>query len=185
MDLNEAYVIAAARNGELIAATRADQLASSTPCRTWTARELINHIVGGQFMLANAAAGGPLGDLSAPDFASGDAASAHREAGTAAAAAFADPGIAERMAELPFGTLPAGMVRGLACYEQVVHGWDLAQATGQKLAMPNDVVDVLYPFAEQLLANAPRDGVAFAEVVDVPAGAPAIDRLVGLSGRKP
>ena len=186
MDLHQAYAIAAARNGELIAATRADQLGSSTPCKTWTARELINHIVGGQYMLANAAAGGPLGVLSTtPDFAGGEAAGAHRDASAAAAAAFADPGLGERMAELPFGTLPAGMVPGLACYEQVVHGWDLARATGQDPAMPAEVVDGLYPFAEQLLANAPRDGVAFAAIVDVPAGAPTIDRLVGLSGRKP
>jgi uncharacterized protein (TIGR03086 family) len=77
------------------------------------------------------------------------------------------------------------MVPGLACYEQVVHGWDLARATGQDPAMPAAVVDLLFPFAEQLLANVPRDGVAFAAVVDVPAGAPTIDRLVALSGRRP
>jgi hypothetical protein len=51
--------------------------------------------------------------------------------------------------------------------------------------MPSQVVEVLFPFAEQLLANVPRDGVAFAAVVDVSAGAPVIDRLVALSGRRP
>jgi len=40
-------------------------------------------------------------------------------------------------------------------------------------------------FAEQVLANALRDGVAFAAVVDTSAGAPTIDRLIALSGRKP
>ena len=186
MDLNEAYTVSAARVGELIAATRSDQLESSTPCRTWTAREVINHVVGGQYMFAGAASGKPL-DLSggAPDFASGDAAGAQRDASAALAAVLADPGLGERMAELPFGTLPAGMVPGLACFEQVVHGWDLARATGQEPAMPAAVVEVLYPFAEQVLANAPRDGVAFAEVVDLPDGAPAIDRLIALSGRRP
>jgi uncharacterized protein (TIGR03086 family) len=187
MELVEAYTLAAARAGELIAATGADQMESSTPCRTWTARELINHIVGGQLMLAGAASGAPLGDVSAPrpDFAGGDAAAAQREASSTAAAAFADPGLGERMAELPFGTLPAGMVPGIACYEQVVHAWDLARATGQDPAMPAGVVEVLFPFAEQILANAPRDGVSFAAVVDVPAGAPTLDRLIALSGRRP
>jgi uncharacterized protein (TIGR03086 family) len=187
MDLVEAYSAGAARAGELIAATRADQMESSTPCHAWTARELINHIVGGQYLFASAASGAPLGDMSAPtpDFASGDAAAAQREASAAAAAAFSDPGLGQRTAELPFGTVPAGMVPGIACFEQVVHGWDLARATGQDAAMPAAVVDALFPFAEQLLANVPRDGVAFAAVVDVPAGAPAIDRLIALSGRRP
>jgi uncharacterized protein (TIGR03086 family) len=187
MDLVEAYTAAAARSGELIAATRADQLDSSTPCRTWTARELINHIVAGQYLFAGAAAGAPLPDLSGatPDFAAGDAAAAQRDASGAAAAAFADPGLAERMAELPFGTVPAGMVPGIACFEQVVHGWDLARATGQDAAMPAAVVETLYPFAEQLLANVPRDGVAFAVVVDVAPALATMDRLVALSGRQP
>jgi uncharacterized protein (TIGR03086 family) len=187
MDLVEAYAAAAARTGELIAATGADQLESSTPCKTWTARALINHIVGGQYMFAGAASGAPLPDLSgpSPDFASDDAAGAQRAACAAAAAAFADPGLGERMAELPFGTMPAGMVPGLACFEQVVHGWDLARATGQDPAMPAAVVDTLFPFAEQLLANVPRDGVAFATVVDISAGAPGIDRLIAFSGRRP
>ncbi len=187
MDLVEAYKVAAARTGELIAATGPAQLDAPTPCSSWNTRALINHIVGGQYMFADAAAGKPLGDMSGgvPDFAAGDAAAAQRDASQAAAAVFADPGIGERMAELPFGTLPAGMVPGLACYEQVTHGWDLARATGQDLAMPGDVVDVLFPFAEQLLANVPRDGVAFADVVSVAAAAPTIDRLVALSGRRP
>jgi uncharacterized protein (TIGR03086 family) len=187
MDLVEAYTVAAARSGELIAATRPDQLESSTPCRTWTARELINHIVAGQYLFAHAASGAPLADLAgdAPDFTAGDAVAAQRDAGSAASAAFAAPGLGERMAELPFGTLPAGMVPGIACFEQVVHGWDLARATGQDAGMPADAVEVLFPFAEQLLANVPRDGVAFAAVVDTPGGAPTIDRLVALSGRRP
>lgn len=180
MDLVEAYTVSAARTGELIAATGADQLESSTPCSTWTARELINHIVAGQYIFAGAAAGKPLGDMSggAPDFVAGDVNAAQRDASSALVAVFADPSLGERMAELPFGTLPAGMVPGLACYEQVVHGWDLARATGQEPAMPAAVLDVLFPFAEQVLANAPRDGLAFSAVVDVPRGR-AHDRSLG------
>ena len=48
-----------------------------------------------------------------------------------------------------------------------------------------DFVEVHFSSDEQLLANAPRDGAAFAAVVEVPAGAPAIDRLIALSGRLP
>ena len=76
------------------------------------------------------------------------------------------------------------MVPGIACFEQVVHGWDLARATSQAMAMPVEVVDALLPFAEQLLANAPRDGVAFAEALPAPAGATALDRLIALTGRQ-
>jgi uncharacterized protein (TIGR03086 family) len=187
MDMTEAFERAAERTGELIAATRADQLGAATPCRRWTARELTNHLIGGLYLFAGAAAGDPLPDLSgpAPDFSAGDAAAAHREAAKAAAAVFASEGLGERMAALPFGTLPAAMVPGIACFEQVVHGWDLARATSQAPAIPGDVVDALTPFAEQLLANAPRDGVAFAEAVAAPAGGTPLDRLIALTGRRP
>jgi uncharacterized protein (TIGR03086 family) len=186
MDLTEAFERAAERTGELVAATRADQLGATTPCKQWTAGELVNHLVGGLYLFAGAAAGEPLPDLSgpAPDFSAGDAAAAHREAAKAAGAVFVSEGLGERMAALPFGTLPAAMVPGIACFEQIVHGWDLARATSQATAMPVEVVDALLPFAEQLLANAPRDGVAFAEALPAPAGATALERLIALTGRQ-
>ena len=187
MDIKEAYAQSADRARQLIAGTGADQLDSESPCKDWSARDLVNHLIGGQFLFSGAAAGQPMSDMSAgaPDFTADDPVAAHRAGSDASMSAFSSPMLADNMAELPFGTIPAAMVPGLACFEQVIHGWDLARATGQDPAMPVEAVEALLPFAEQFLANVPRDGHAFGPIVAVPDDAPAIDRLLGLTGRTP
>jgi uncharacterized protein (TIGR03086 family) len=65
--------------------------------------------------------------------------------------------------------------------EIVVHGWELAVATGQDY--PSDEAAVRA--CAEFLAGVPRAEELFGPVVEVPAGAPALDRLVGLTGRDP
>jgi uncharacterized protein (TIGR03086 family) len=185
MDVLEGYTRAAERNAGLMAAMRPDQLDAQTPCRSWTARDVTNHLVGGQLMFRAAADGEPLGGGAPPDFAAGDPAAAQRDATAAAARSFRDPGLGERMSELPFGTIPAAMVPGIAFFEQVVHGWDLARALGQDATIDAELAAALLPIAEQLLANAPRDGDSFAAVVTIDGDASAADRIIALSGRQP
>jgi uncharacterized protein (TIGR03086 family) len=176
---------AAAHNAEIMAAMQPDQLDALTPCRQWTARDLTNHIIGGQLMFRAAADGDPLRSLEVPDVAANDPAGAQRQATDALVTSLRDPGLAERDAVLAFGTVPGSFVAPIAFFEQVVHGWDLARATGQDATIDPELAVVLLPVAEQLLANVPRDGVAFATAVDVPASASAGDRIIALSGRQP
>ena len=71
--------------------------------------------------------------------------------------------------------------------ELVVHGWDLAVATGQPYDADAASIEVALgfvgPFSEPEAAQQ-REGV-FGPVVPVPDGAPALDRLIGLAGRDP
>jgi uncharacterized protein (TIGR03086 family) len=184
-DVVDGLARAAAHNAELMAAMRPDQLDALTPCRQWTARDLTNHIVGGQLMFRAAADGEPLASLEPPNVAATDPAAAQRRATAALVTSLRDPGLAQREAVLAFGTVPGSLVAPIAFFEQVVHGWDLARATGQDATIDPNVANALLPVAEQLLANVPRDGVAFAVAVDVPAGASAGDRIIALSGRQP
>ena len=69
----------------------------------------------------------------------------------------------------------------------VLHGWDLASATGQEFAVRDEDVATCLTFVEPstLPENAAmRDGL-FGPVVPVPADAPALDRLLGAAGRRP
>jgi uncharacterized protein (TIGR03086 family) len=67
--------------------------------------------------------------------------------------------------------------------DALLHGWDLATATGQDTELPEAVAAEVLAFMEQNLGDGPRPG--FDPAVEVPAAAPVGDRLVALSGRHP
>ena len=72
----------------------------------------------------------------------------------------------------------------MALIEVVLHGWDLARATGQHHEPdPADVATIL-GFLE-VSASAEGTPGLFGPVVPVPDDAPAFDRALGLSGRDP
>jgi len=80
--------------------------------------------------------------------------------------------------------LPAALVGGMAFGEIVVHGWDLARATGQSPEWDDDVVALLFREVERT-AELGRQVKAYGPEVPVPATAPLLDRALGLTGRDP
>jgi uncharacterized protein (TIGR03086 family) len=99
----------------------------------------------------------------------------------ALARAWGDPAAWEGSTQaggVPLEAAAAGM---FALDEIVVHGWELAVATGQDY--PADAAAVRA--CAEFLAGVPRAAELFGPVVEVPADAPALDRLVGLTGRDP
>jgi uncharacterized protein (TIGR03086 family) len=80
--------------------------------------------------------------------------------------------------------LPAALVGGMALGEIVLHGWDLARATGQSPTWDDDVVAFLYREVERT-AELGRQVKAYGPEVPVPETAPPLDRALGLSGRDP
>ena len=80
--------------------------------------------------------------------------------------------------------LPAADVAVVTLDELVLHGWDLARATGQPYDPdPRDVAAIL-PFLEAFGSEQGVPGL-FGPAVPVPDDAPAFDRALGLSGRDP
>ncbi|MEU6977604.1 MULTISPECIES: TIGR03086 family metal-binding protein [unclassified Streptomyces] len=81
--------------------------------------------------------------------------------------------------------LPGEVAGMVAADELVIHGWDLARATGQDYAPDPAALHASHAF---LLASAEEGddgGGIFGPVVPVPERAPLLDRTVGLSGRDP
>ena len=82
-------------------------------------------------------------------------------------------------------TGPAGQLAAFGNDELVVHGWDLAVATGQ----PYEVAPANLEAAWQLVSSVPDDPAArqglFGPVVAVPEDAPLLDRVLGGAGRDP
>jgi uncharacterized protein (TIGR03086 family) len=70
--------------------------------------------------------------------------------------------------------------------ETLVHGWDLATATGQRLPGSADALaEGVLDFSRALLARLPEGRHPFAPPRPVADDAPALDRLVALLGRDP
>ncbi|MEA2527630.1 MAG: hypothetical protein QOF73_4857, partial [Thermomicrobiales bacterium] len=68
--------------------------------------------------------------------------------------------------------------------EVVVHGWDLAKATGLPFELPEETVLACYEHVAAFLVEPPVPELWGASV-EVSAGAPLMDRLVGIAGRRP
>lgn len=75
----------------------------------------------------------------------------------------------------------------VALDELVLHGWDLARATGQPYDCDPASAEAVFEFTSMSAAPeeaAAREGL-FGPVIAIPADAPLFDRALGLSGRDP
>lgn len=185
-------VPATRRTAELIANLGDDQLASPTPCPKYTVGDLLDHIEGLARAFTDAATKDlPEGGIQGP---SGDA--ARLEPGwrtripqrlSTLAEAWKDPGAWEGMTQAGGVEMP-GEVAGLVALDEViVHGWDLAKASGQAYdAEPEHVEICIRTMGPQPGEERPvGDDVAFGRPVDISADVQPIDRLVAVLGRDP
>jgi uncharacterized protein (TIGR03086 family) len=82
--------------------------------------------------------------------------------------------------------LPGEMAASVALDEVVIHGWDLAVASGQRVTFPPDLLEMAYGFVEATVAQNPEGTPGlFGAPVPVPDGTARFDRLIALSGRDP
>jgi len=81
--------------------------------------------------------------------------------------------------------LPGEVAGAVVADELVIHGWDLARATGQEYEPDPAALQVAYGLLAASAEEPDRDAGMFGPVVPVPDDAPLLDRAVGLSGRDP
>jgi uncharacterized protein (TIGR03086 family) len=93
----------------------------------------------------------------------------------------------EKEFAMPWGPTPGSAALGLALADAVVHGWDLARATGQEIVIDDDVAEAVYGMTSSMMqpqGSYPR-GDSFAEPVDVGGDASPRDRMLAYLGRDP
>jgi uncharacterized protein (TIGR03086 family) len=166
-----------------------DQLAAPTPCEQYTLGDLIDH-VGGLSLAFTAAAAKKLG----PDTSQGPSGDATRLDAdwrtripgrlAALAEAWRDPEAWEGMTQVGGVDLPGDMAGKAALNELVIHGWDVARASGQTFGCDPKALDSCLQFVSLVSAPEQADSI-FGPAVDVPADAPMLDRVLGLTGRDP
>ncbi|MGY1684398.1 TIGR03086 family metal-binding protein [Geodermatophilus sp. SYSU D00867] len=176
---------AAAATAGVVAGIRDDQLTAPTPCDGTTVAGLLGHLAGLAYAFRMAAEKTPVDGTASTD-------PAHLPADwrtfvpaqlDALAAAWRDPAAHEGMTAAGGVDMPGEVAAVVALDEVVVHGWDLAAATGQRYEVADADADTCRAFAESFGDDRPPD--LYGPVVPVLADAPALDRLLGVTGRDP
>lgn len=176
----------------LVRGTAPDQWNRPSPCADWTARDVVGHIVDMHAAMLRPIDRG----LSPAPSLSDDPLAAFLAARADVEALLIDPDMANLRIDSPGGpTTVAQHVDQVVSDDMVLHGWDLAKATGQDASMdPADVERMwagntsIPPDMMQLLRTPDAFGpgvVVFGPEVAVADDAPLQDRLVGFIGRDP
>lgn len=174
--------------GEMLVDVREDQWHAPTPCTDWDVREVVNHLVLGDDLTSEVLRGGAeLGfgafDPTTQDGLGEDPVASHRGATVKLVAALRQPDVLEQVFALPIGTVPGFVILHLRTVEALVHGWDVARATGQRLTLPDQLVEQELEFTRDAMEGAAPGTFPFSAPQPVANDAPPLDRLVALLGR--
>jgi uncharacterized protein (TIGR03086 family) len=168
---------------------RDDQLDGRTPCPEASVADLLDHLSGLSlaFTLAASKETPPGGSQSVAD---GSQLSPTWRAEIPAAldrlaTAWTDPAAYDGLTMAGPIEMPASIAVLVALDEVVVHGWDLARATGQPYAPDDSVVLPCLGFASSFEPPPEAGAGPFGPPVPVPDSASALDRLAGATGRDP
>jgi uncharacterized protein (TIGR03086 family) len=176
---------AVAATATVLRDVRPDRYDTPTPCAGWNVRALINHLIGANRLFAAWAVGEKpeMAVLGADHLADGEPVKLYKEAARAALDAFATPGATDRLATLPSGDSGPRIV-DMYLMEQVLHGWDLAAATGQDRNPDPAVTRAVYDAWYGRVPAAVRDlGTVFGPEQPCPPDASVADRLAAYLGR--
>lgn len=171
--------------GRIVREIAGDQWEASTPCEEWNVRELTNHVVAGNLWAGELAAGKTIDDVGDGldgDLLGEDPARAYEHSAKIASDVFKAPGALEAPCAVSYGPVPGEVYAGHRFIDVLVHGWDLARATGQPTTLDPDLVqgaiNVIEPQLELLRASG-----MFGTDVQVPEGADAETTLLAWLGR--
>lgn len=167
--------------GDLIDRIAADQWTAPTPCTEWNVRDLVNHLVGMNLVFVAMFEESPMPERGA-DRLGADPAGAYRRSAAALRAAAARPGVLEQSQATQVGVATGVERLQWRIADLLAHGWDLGQATGLVVELPDDLVEQALTFVRARLPSQPRAG-RFADPQPIRDNAPAIDRLAAFTGR--
>jgi uncharacterized protein (TIGR03086 family) len=178
--IDQRYSRLAGAFADKIAAVRDDQWNSATPCEEWTVRDIVRHVVDSQGMFLGFV-GDTAGDAPSVDE---DPLGAFTTASGAVRARLADPERAGEEFDGMFGrTSFEHSVDRFLSTDLVVHGWDVAAATGQDTSIDPQEVDRVKTQVEEF-GDKIRSPGAFGPAVEPPEGASDQDRLLAYLGRR-
>lgn len=175
----------------LVQGVRDEQLSAPTPCADTSLGDLLDHVDGLSIAFTAAATKKPL-----PGGSRGPSADASQLGANwrtripdrlaALADAWRDETAWTGMTQAGGLDLPAEVAGIVALDEVVVHGWDVAVASGQGYNGDPKLLEATYGFVQATVAENPNGTPGlFGAPVPVPDSAPLLARLLALTGRDP
>ena len=153
-----------------------DKLDAPTPCDGWNVETLLNHMLDTQQYFVKSAKGEDVSPPSSeiPPLLSDDPVADFERARDETLSTFGQEGVVDK----------TGPSLGIAFTETLLHGWDVARATGQDAEMPEGLAHAAYEMIHGRFTEEQRQGV-FAPEIPVASTASAQDRLLAYTGRDP
>ena len=165
----------------LIANVEPGDWANQSPCEEWTARDVVRHVVDVHQMMLR-----PLDRTLGPaPSVDDDPLGAFRAARADVAAVLEDPALATTEYDGYFGrSVVEQTIDGFLGFDLVVHGWDLARATGQAMTIEPDEIARIRAQVDGL-GDALRSPGVCKQPVEIPDDVSEQDELLALLGRDP
>jgi uncharacterized protein (TIGR03086 family) len=159
------------------------QLESPTPCEDFDVHGVIDHMIVGGGSFAPMFRGETPTTVVAPFVYGWVPAKEFSATMDDLLAAVQSPGALERTIPSPFGEVPGETFARFVAVDGLLHGWDLAQATGQPWEPSAELVEAVEAFALVAISDEMRAAGAFKPALPAPADATPLERLVAFSGR--
>jgi uncharacterized protein (TIGR03086 family) len=168
---------------DLVDRIASDQLTEPTPCSEFTVHDVLDHMIvlGGSF--AHLFRGEEPPAITAPPVYGRVPAAELRAAMDDLLEAVKSEQAMQRTLDTPIGQMDGATFASVVAFDGLIHGWDLAAATGQIYEVDREVVEAVDAFARAALGDDLRSAGLFAAPTEVPADASTIEALAAFSGR--
>jgi uncharacterized protein (TIGR03086 family) len=185
IELPEAHARSLAATGEIVAGVAANQWDAPSVCDGWSVRELVNHIVAGNWWVAPLVEGQTIdevGDRYDGDVLGDDAPAAYEASAAPAAAAFRVAGAMATPVAVSYGPVPGEIYCGHRFLDVLVHGWDIAASTDQPTALDPELVATALEVVEPQIDLLAASGM-FGTRAEAAVGSSDEQRLLAMLGR--
>ena len=182
----ELYVSAMERTKRYVAGVRPDQWTGPTPCTDWNVRQLVGHIVSENLWAAELfkeKTMAEVGDRLDGDLLGSDPKAAYDNSVQVAKATVEAPSAMEAVCHVSYGDISGANYAGDLFTDLLIHGWDIAKATGQDTTLDPDLVAVCYARVEPIKDDLRASG-AFGSDIQVAPDADLQTKLLALLGRQ-
>ncbi len=181
-EISDQLATASAAVAGVVAAVRDDQLDQATPCANFQVRDLLNHLIQVVHNFQAMARREEVDWTPGPDRLAGQWRTAFAAETSRLVDAWSDPDALE--GDSAGMGLPQRVIGQMVLGDLVVHGWDLARATGQEYRVDPTLLPAVREFLDGMVETGRKMG-AFGDPVDCPPDAGEFGELLALTGRDP
>ena len=159
------------------------QLTEPTPCDQFSVHGVLDHMIVLGTSFSSLFRGEEAPQADAPVVYGWVPAKDFRSAMDDLLAAVRSEGALDRLLDTPIGRMDGATFARVVAFDGLLHGWDLAVATGQVYAVDPDAVAAVDAFARVALTDDLRNAGLFSAPAPAPADASALEALAAFSGR--